>query len=354
MFVNAVEKVGGYTRPIFTIARRYDSIDVLPGASNLFFINDEGWALTTRATARLIIKSGKIEENYSKFRADRKARENDENFQDELRLLETKYGMGGKSFAQLKVNFFDCVDNLTGFECKLSKNHELAAIHMMGYNNLTYVGHAVFAEDARRAMPGKYLCRLGYPFPEFRNYSYDPEKDDIVWTDAGHRFTSRFPADGMLTRLMADGRGKVFGIENADLDAKPAELGGQTLGEALLTPTRIYVKPVMALLKAADVKGISHITGGGFYENVPRSVPDGLCAEIDKAAVKVPAIFGLLQKRGNIPERDMFNTYNMGVGMAVIVAAADADKALEVLKASGEDAYVIGRIIKGEDKIVIK
>ena len=147
---------------------------------------------------------------------------------------------------------------------------------------------------------------------------------------------------------------KVFGIENADLDAKPAELGGQTLGEALLTPTRIYVKPVMALLKAADVKGISHITGGGFYENVPRSVPDGLCAEIDKAAVKVPAIFGLLQKRGNIPERDMFNTYNMGVGMAVIVAAADADKALEVLKASGEDAYVIGRIIKGEDKIVIK
>ena len=147
---------------------------------------------------------------------------------------------------------------------------------------------------------------------------------------------------------------KVFGIENADLNAKPEELGGQTLGEALLTPTRIYVKPVMALLKAADVKGISHITGGGFYENVPRSVPDGLCAEVDKASIKVPAVFDLLQKRGNIPERDMFNTYNMGVGMAVIVAAADADKALEALKAAGEDAYVIGRIIKGDDKIVIK
>ncbi|MBO4861418.1 MAG: phosphoribosylformylglycinamidine cyclo-ligase, partial [Firmicutes bacterium] len=104
---------------------------------------------------------------------------------------------------------------------------------------------------------------------------------------------------------------KVFGIENADLNAKPEELGGQTLGEALLTPTRIYVKPVMALLNAADVKGISHITGGGFYENVPRSVPDGLCAEVDKASIKVPAVFDLLQKRGNIPERDMFNTYNM-------------------------------------------
>ena len=147
---------------------------------------------------------------------------------------------------------------------------------------------------------------------------------------------------------------KVFGIECADLDATPEELGGQTLGEALLTPTRIYVKPVLALLKAADVKGISHITGGGFYENVPRAVPDGLCAQIDRSAIKIPAVFGLLQKRGNIPERDMFNTYNMGVGMAVIVAAADADKALEVLKANGEDAYVIGRIIKGDEKIVIK
>ena len=147
---------------------------------------------------------------------------------------------------------------------------------------------------------------------------------------------------------------KVFGIEDADLSAKPEELGGQTLGEALLTPTRIYVKPVLALLEAADVKGISHITGGGFYENIPRAVPDGLCAKVDRSAVKIPAIFTLLQKTGNIPERDMFNTYNMGVGMAVIVAAADADKALEVLKANGEDAYVIGEIVSGEDKIIIE
>ena len=147
---------------------------------------------------------------------------------------------------------------------------------------------------------------------------------------------------------------KVFGIEDADLSAKPEELGGQTLGEALLTPTRIYVKPVLALLETADVKGISHITGGGFYENIPRSVPDGLCAKVDRSAVRIPAIFELLQKTGNIPERDMFNTYNMGVGMAVIVAAADADKALEVLKANGEDAYVIGEIVSGEDKIIIE
>ncbi|MBQ2042546.1 MAG: phosphoribosylformylglycinamidine cyclo-ligase [Firmicutes bacterium] len=146
---------------------------------------------------------------------------------------------------------------------------------------------------------------------------------------------------------------KVFDVENADLSVKPEELGGQTLGEALLTPTRIYVKPVLALLEKADVRGISHITGGGFYENVPRSIPDGLCAVIDRASVKIPPIFSLLQKKGGIPERDMFNTYNMGVGMVVIVAPGDADKALEVLKESGEDAYVIGKVAKGEDKITI-
>ena len=144
---------------------------------------------------------------------------------------------------------------------------------------------------------------------------------------------------------------KVFGIENADLDAKPAALGGQTLGEALLTPTKIYVKPVLALLEACTVKGISHITGGGFYENIPRAIPDGLCARIDKASVKTPAIFSLLAECGRVPERDMFNTYNMGVGMSVVVPAAEAEKALKVLKAKGEDAYIIGSIVRGESKI---
>ena len=147
---------------------------------------------------------------------------------------------------------------------------------------------------------------------------------------------------------------KVFDIELADLNAKPEILEGKTLGEALLEPTRIYVKPVLALLEEADVKGISHITGGGFYENIPRAIPDGLCARIDKSAIKVPAIFKLLQQTGNVPERDMFNTYNMGVGMSVVVAKEDAEKAVKVLKANGEDAYVIGEIIKAADKIVIE
>ena len=148
---------------------------------------------------------------------------------------------------------------------------------------------------------------------------------------------------------------KVFNIDNNDpmLYTPREELGGKTIGETLLTPTKIYVKSVLKLLEQVDVKGISHITGGGFYENIPRSIPDGLCAKIDKSKVKVLPIFDLLAKIGNIPERDMFNTYNMGVGMSVVVPAAEVDTALEILKAHGEDAYVIGQIIKGDEKVIL-
>lgn len=146
---------------------------------------------------------------------------------------------------------------------------------------------------------------------------------------------------------------KVFDVENSDIKAPREELGGKSVGETLLTPTKIYVKPVLALLEQVKVKGISHITGGGFYENIPRSIPDGLGAVIDRRAVKVLPIFDLIAKTGNISERDMFNTFNMGVGMSIVVAPEDADKALEVLKANGEDAYVIGKIENSEDKITI-
>ena len=146
---------------------------------------------------------------------------------------------------------------------------------------------------------------------------------------------------------------KVFDIDNnppALYEARE-ELGGKSVAEALLVPTRIYVKAVLALIEQCDVKGISHITGGGFYENIPRSIPDGLCAKIDKSKVRVLPIFQLLQKEGDIPERDMYNTYNMGVGMTVVVPADQAEKAIEVLKAHGEEAYVIGEIVTGDEKI---
>ncbi len=148
---------------------------------------------------------------------------------------------------------------------------------------------------------------------------------------------------------------KVFDVEhNPDL-MKPNEfLGGKSIAETLLTPTKIYVKSILALLQKVDVKGISHITGGGFYENIPRSIPDGLCAKIDKASIKVLPIFRLIAEAGNIPERDMFNTFNMGVGMSVIVPAAQAAEALAILAAQGEQPYVIGTIVENEEKVILE
>ena len=148
---------------------------------------------------------------------------------------------------------------------------------------------------------------------------------------------------------------KVFDIDNnnPELYIPRDELGGKSVAEALLMPTKIYVKSVLALLEKVDVKGISHITGGGFYENIPRSIPDGLCAKIEKASVKVLPIFDMIAKTGNIPERDMFNTYNMGVGMSIVVPKAQVEEALSILREQGETAYVIGEIVEGEDKIVI-
>ena len=146
---------------------------------------------------------------------------------------------------------------------------------------------------------------------------------------------------------------RVFRVETADLRAPIEALGGRGLGEALLTPTRIYVKPVLALLEQVEVHGISHITGGGFYENIPRSIPDGLGAKIEKAALRTPPVFDFLARSGNIPERDMFNTFNMGVGMDVVVPKEQADRALAVLREQGEDAYIMGEIVSGEERVVL-
>ena len=147
---------------------------------------------------------------------------------------------------------------------------------------------------------------------------------------------------------------KVFDVEKPGaLDEKLPEYDGKTLGEVLLTPTKIYVKPILKLLDSVNVKSIAHITGGGFFENIPRALPDGIAAQIDKAAVKTPPIFDIITKRGGIDEREMFNTFNMGVGMTVIVDETDADKALDVLKAAGEDAYVLGKTVKGNSGVIL-
>jgi len=147
---------------------------------------------------------------------------------------------------------------------------------------------------------------------------------------------------------------KVLDVENNDLKVPLESLGGKSLGETLLTPTKIYVNDIMSLLqKKINVRAISHITGGGFYENIPRSIPDGFGAKIERNAVQVLPIFDLIANIGKVSERDMFNTFNMGVGMSVVVKKTDADKALNILHACGENAYIMGEIVKGDAKIQI-
>lgn len=146
---------------------------------------------------------------------------------------------------------------------------------------------------------------------------------------------------------------KVFDVENSDIKSPVDFLGGKSIGETLLEPTKIYVKAMLSLFDKVTVKAVSHITGGGFYENIPRSIPDGFAAHIEKSRIKILPIFSLIAKKGKIPERDMFNTFNMGVGMSVVVSKDDADRALSILKANGEDAYIIGEIIESDEKIII-
>lgn len=180
-----------------------------------------------------------------------------------------------------------------------------------------------------------------------RSCVIDPTK-----TEAGDVILA-LPASGVHSNGFSLVR-KVFDVEHQDLTRPVAMLDGKSLGETLLTPTKIYVKPVLALLEQVPVHGISHITGGGFYENIPRSIPNGLCASIERASVRVLPIFNLLAQAGNIPERDMFNTFNMGVGMTITVPKVHADAALHILKKNGEDAYILGQIVPGEDKIKIQ
>ena len=144
---------------------------------------------------------------------------------------------------------------------------------------------------------------------------------------------------------------RVFDVEHSDITSPVEELSGVSIGETLLTPTKIYVKPMTALFDAVAVKAVSHITGGGFYENIPRSLPKGFGAKIEKAAVRVLPIFDLIAQKGGISERDMFNTFNMGVGMSVVVAKEDADKALDVLRQNGEDAYIIGEVVQSDTEV---
>lgn len=200
-----------------------------------------------------------------------------------------------------------------------------------------------------------------YPEDEFDLAGYSTgivDKDKIVDNSSMQAgdVVIALPSSGVHSNGFSLVR-KVFDIDHISKEelTKPLpELSGQSLGETLLTPTKIYVKPVLALLSEVTVKGISHITGGGFYENIPRSIPKGLGAKIKKSDVRVLPIFELIKARGGVSEHDMFNTYNMGVGMSIVVPAAEEEKAIAVLKANGIEAYHLGEIINSEDAVVLE
>ncbi|MBR6472349.1 MAG: trypsin-like peptidase domain-containing protein [Firmicutes bacterium] len=212
MFADAIEKVGGFTRPIKFITRNYKDNVIAPGCATLFFVNDEGWALTCKHVAKEIIAADQMNNNFNKFKADLMSLQGNPKAKALTKGLEQKYNIAPKKAIQMKVQFPECVNGQCAIDITLDPDHDVALLHFRGYDRIMYHGHAVFSKDSKRIRPGDTLVRLGFPFPEFSDFSYDEEHDDIIWSQ-GRSTTPRFPIDGMYTRNVADKEGRLVGIE---------------------------------------------------------------------------------------------------------------------------------------------
>lgn len=212
MFVDAIERVGGYTRPIFTIMRKYGTSEVSPGSATLFFVNNDGWAVTSKGVAKMILDAGNIDKKYAEFLDKKKLIPSGFHFEQGVKQLEELFQYNSDAAAQLKVNFVGCVDVIKGVTCKLHPKLDLALVHFEGFNSLGYQNVAVFSGNSQDLKPGKTLCRLGFPFPEFKNFEYDIETDNIQWTKEGRSTMPRFPLSGMVSRLVGGPDG-IVGIE---------------------------------------------------------------------------------------------------------------------------------------------
>lgn len=212
MFVESIKKVSFFTRPIYMITREYNSDIVTPGAATMFFVNELGMAVTCKHVAQIIAKAEAVNNQYSKFKTEKLSLPNNNKYKRKLRELEKKYKYSKNITIQIKNLFVNCVDKFDGFEIVLHPIYDLAIIKFKGYKKLLYKNNAVFLKDEKLVQQGKSLCRLGYPFPEFSNYKYESEKDDIIWTKEGKSQTPRFPIDGIITRKLLN-KGKVMGIE---------------------------------------------------------------------------------------------------------------------------------------------
>ncbi len=212
MFVRAVESISRFTRPIHTILRSYGSNKVWPGASTLFFVNNEGIAITCRHVADELLRAEKVNQQYLLFSQARFRLKRDENYEQHLRELETQFGYFPEAIVQIRHSFVGCFDTISGFDCHLHPTADLAIIRFKGFSQIHYQDYAHFIQDDGMARPGRFLCRLGFPFPEFNNYTYNYQKDEIEWTREGNPRSPSFPIEGIITRLIAQ-HGQITGVE---------------------------------------------------------------------------------------------------------------------------------------------
>ena len=213
MFESSIEAVANYTRPINTIIRTYSGKQVIPGSATLFFVNNEGYAITCKHVTNLLSSSDNINTAFNEFKKERDALSKDGKYKMRLKGLEMKYKYTEDSVVQIKNNFVDCVDTMSGYTCHSHPIYDLAIIKFNDFNKLYYSSHATFLKDAATIKQGNFLCRLGFPFPEFTNFKYNETNDDIDWTTTGIQASPRFPIEGMVTRFLADEDRTLSGIE---------------------------------------------------------------------------------------------------------------------------------------------
>lgn len=213
MFVEAIETAAKFTRPIHTISRTFNGKSITPGAATIFFINDEGYAITCKHVIGLLAQSDAISKNYNNFKAERDQLPKDGKFKQKFKALRIKYKIGDNATIQMKNTFVDSIDKMSGLTWHLHPKYDLAILKFNDFTQLHSKEFAVFKKDTSEVKQGKFLCRLGFSFPEFTNFRYNDQTDDIEWTQTGVKASPRFPIEGMITRFMGDGKGTTFGIE---------------------------------------------------------------------------------------------------------------------------------------------
>jgi Trypsin-like peptidase domain len=234
MFQSAIEKVSGFTRPLHCISRTYGGL-VIPGTGTLFFVNDKGFAITCKHVAELIPSAEQINTQFNKFKEERNRLANDGKYKKNLGGLELKYKYNKETTVQLKNNFLNCFNKLEHITCHTHPELDLAIIEFKGFDEKLYQGHASFVKDSSKIKQGKYLCRLGYPFPEFSNFKHNPATDDIEWTSTGNANSPSFPLDGIVTRFTAGAANDITGIEMST-----PGLRGQSGGPLFDTEGKVY------------------------------------------------------------------------------------------------------------------